>query len=175
MSFGHVTMKVNGEDVSIDIEADLGIGDLSLSMERAAAQMGFWGEVWAAAEAEKERVDAHYRRWRAQQGEAILAADSKVAEWKVKQAIEADPKFIQYKESIAKSIHNATLSKSLYESFKTKASILQSKGAMARAEREASGMTTKSSGGERHERPTPEESERRVSSMKEAFAKKKST
>jgi hypothetical protein len=73
-------------------------------------------------------------------------------------------------------MHNTTMSKAIYESFRTKASILQSKGAMARAELDATGMTTKRTEA-KAERSVESEAERavRVSAMKAMNAKKKAT
>ncbi len=141
-AFRKIAIKVDGKDVTIDIKVKLGIFDITEGMDKVAAEMAYWGSVWAAAEKEQIEVDAAYRRWRAQKGEAALSRDPKMAEWKVKQAIEANPSFVEFKTALAVAKRNATLSKSTFESYKTKASMLQSKGAMSRAELDATSMRT---------------------------------
>jgi hypothetical protein len=172
MSFGQVSMSVNDEKVTINVDEQLEIHDLSLEMDQVAARMAYWGDVWAAAEAERERADAYYRKWRAELGQKILAANDKAAEWKVRQDIEADSAFYKLKDAIASATYNATMAKVIYESFRTKASILQSKGAMARAEIDSTGMTTK-----REAKSTSTESERaaKVDAMRTINAKKKTS
>ena len=96
-----VTMKIEGKDIVVDLDAELEIHDVSEDQKRVAAQMGWWASVWAAAENERVRVDAFYRRWRAGEGKAILDKDPKLAEWKVRQYVEADPKFAKLKEALA--------------------------------------------------------------------------
>ena len=142
MSFSLVTIKVDGKEVSVDTRVKLGIVDISEGMDKVAAEMAYWGSVWAAAEKESIEVEAAYRTWRAQFAERVLAEDPKLAEWKVKQKIESDPRFIKFKTAQAVAKRNATVTKSTFESYKTKASMLQSKGAMSRAELDATSMRT---------------------------------
>jgi len=59
------------------------------------------------------------------------------AEWKVKQAIEADPTFLKLKGKLALAKRNTIMLRAHYEAFRTKASILQSKGAQQRKEERA--------------------------------------
>jgi hypothetical protein len=146
--FGKMEIEVDGKAVDIDLAADLTIDDLSKDMDEVAAKMAYWGAVWAAAEAEAERVDTHYRSWRAEYGRQLLEANEKLAEWKVKQEIEASPKFKRYKEGVAIATRNKTMLRAIFESWRVKASQLQSKGAMARAELDSTGMHTKSSEGD---------------------------
>lgn len=141
--FGTVNLKVNGRDVQADIEAELMVGELNSAMDEVAAKMAYWGALWGEAEAEQERVDAQYRFWRASFGRQLREADPKAAEWKITQEVEGNPKFTRYKDAVASAQRNVTVLKVVYESFRTKASILQSKGAMLRAELEATGMATK--------------------------------
>lgn len=146
--FGKMELEVDGKPVAIDLEADLTIDDLSKDMDEVAAKMAYWGSVWAAAEAEKLQVDTSYRAWRAEYGRQLLEANEKLAEWKVKQEIEASPKFKRYKKGISVAIRNATMLKANFESWKVKASQLQSKGAMQRSSLDATGMHTKESSSE---------------------------
>lgn len=145
MGFGIVKIEVDGKPVEADLDEQLEIGDVSSDMERVAAQMAYWGAVWASAEAEKLSADAYYRQWRADAGKTLLESEAKLAEWKVKQEIEAQSKFAKIKQGLATATRNATLCKAIYESFKTKASMLQSKGAMLRSELDATGMSTRDS------------------------------
>jgi hypothetical protein len=143
MGFGKIEIKVDGQPVKGDVDELLEIGDVSEDMDKVAAQMAYWGAVWASAESEKEQADSYYRQWRANKGKELLEANDKLAEWKTRQEIESDPKFMKIKQGLATAIRNATLCRALYESFRTKANILQSKGAMMRAELDATGMHTK--------------------------------
>lgn len=136
------TITIDGEEIDVD-RSELAITDLDADMTKAASQMAYWGGLWGAAEAEKVSADAAYRTWRAEYGKQVLEADPKLAEWKVKQQIEASKKFSVHKERIATSVRNASVLRAMYESFRSKCSLLQSKGAMARAELEATGMNTK--------------------------------
>jgi hypothetical protein len=138
-----VDMVINGEPIKVDVAKMLDINDLSDDMDKVASQMGYWGSLWAAAEGERELADAFYRQWRAQTGKKIVDADSKMAEWKVRQAIEAHSKFIEIKGKLSQAIHNATLCKTVCEAWRIKSNMLQSKGAMMRAELDSTGMSTK--------------------------------
>ena len=135
-------IKVRGEEVKVDRDKLMLIKDVSRDMDRIASLMSYWGEVWAAAEQERIEVDGYYRQWRANKGIEIAEAEPKLAEWKVKQRIEADETFYKLKQGIALATRNATIAKTTYESLKTKGSMLQSKGAMMRAEMDSTGMHT---------------------------------
>lgn len=145
--FDKIEVVVDGEKVLVDIASELEIVDISTEMSQVAAKMSWWGNVWGAAEEEAERVDSHYRHWRAQMGQKIMGADPKTAEWKVKQEIEADPAFIKFKEAHAKALGNVTRVRGVFEAFKAKANQLQSKGAREREELGATGMVTRSAPG----------------------------
>jgi len=134
---------VDGKPIDIDISADLTIQDVSDDMDRVAALMGYWGAIWAAAEEEKLNMDAHYRIWKAQQTKTIMSKDHKLALPKIAALIEADSNFKLLKASQARAVKNVIIAKSHFESFRVKASILQSKGAFLRAEHDATSMTTK--------------------------------
>ena len=170
MSFNKIDITVNGERLEVDLNVELEITDISEGMKKVAAQMAFWGSVWAAAEGEMEKVDAFYRKWRAETSRKIAAANEKLAEWKLKQEVEAQPKFLEYKDAIAKSITNATLARSVFEAFKIKANVLQSKGARERAELDSTGMTTRSA---EPTRRRDDDAEERVSAMKDINKKRK--
>jgi len=164
MSFSQVELVVNGDKVQVDLEEILSIQDISRDMDQVASQMSYWGAVWAAADEESQRADAHYRKWRAETGQRILSANEKTAEWKVKQDIESDETFLKLKSSLAQAAHNVTLAKAIFEAFKIKANMLQSKGAMARAELDSTGMATKV---EAPKRSSGEDEERKLREKEE--------
>ena len=172
MGFGDVKIKVDGLPVEANLDEELEIDDVSTDMDKVAAQMAYWGAIWAAAQGEQEAADAYYRQWRANKGKALLESDGKLAEWKTRQEIEADPKFMKIKQGLATAIRNATLCRAIYESFRTKANMLQSKGAMMRSELDATGMHTKRSttkrGGELDDKRASNKA-----AMKDIFKKKK--
>ena len=141
--FDKLDVVVDGENVLVDLEAELEIVDISTEMSQVSAKMSWWGNVWGAAEEEAARVDAHYRHWRAQMGKRIMDADPKTAEWKVKQEIEADAAFIKFKEAHAKALGNVTRVRGVFEAFKAKSNQLQSKGAREREEFGAKSMFTR--------------------------------
>lgn len=135
-------LTVMGEEVELD-RTQLLITDIGEDMDTVAAQVSYFGTLWAEAEREEMAADTYYRAWRAQQGEKLLAADPKLAEWKVRQMIEADPTFSTIKEQLALARRNSIALRGHFEAFKVKASILQSKGAMKRAEMESTGIGTR--------------------------------
>ncbi len=136
---GKSTITVQGEGVTVD-RAELVVYERNIDeeMDRVAAQISYWGEMHAAAEQELMEADAHYRGWRAKLGEEMLEGVAKPpAEWKVKQAIEASPKFVEIKGRLALAKRNAIMLRTHCEAFRVKASILQSKSAMQRREEKA--------------------------------------
>jgi hypothetical protein len=182
--FKRFSITVNGIQVELDVDLDLHVGALSGDMDKVASQMGFWGAVWAAAAEEHANVTAQYRRWRAQKAEAVLAVDKKLAEWKVKNKIEADPQFLAMKAAQAKAERHVILARAVFDSFDKKSNQLQSKGAMSRSELDATGMATPTTKPKRRRtkvKPTkhaPAEGDERTAKMKDMFGgkgKKKAT
>lgn len=137
------SIMVDGKKIKVNLDNELEITNISEDQSKVAAQMAYWSSVWSAAEAEKIMVDASYRRWRAQTGRKIIEREPKIAEWKVKQKIEAHSMFMKMKQAISIAASNAIIAKGIFESFRIKANALQSKGAQARAELDATGMTTR--------------------------------
>jgi len=164
MSF--VKMTVDGQEISIDLDAELEIGDVSSDMDRIAAQMAYWGSVWASAEYERVRVEAHYRNWKANRKQAIAAQNSKLAEWKVTQEVQSSDEYVKLYRAQAEAIKNSTLAKAIFESHRIKANMLQSKGAMMRSELDATGMSTP-------KKETTKKPDHRVGKMKDTFKKSK--
>lgn len=144
MSFKKTKIKVNGVIVELDIARELEIGDVSNDMDKVASQIAYWGAIWASAEQESASADWYYRKWRASQGRKIALKNEKLAEWKVRQLLESNDDFSRIKKGIADAAENVIIAKTTYEAFKFKASMLQSKGAMMRAEMDSTGMHTPS-------------------------------
>jgi hypothetical protein len=143
--FLDIDITVNGENINVNIEEDLKIIDISRDMDMVSSQIAFWGSVWAAAEEEELKAKAYYRNWKAKVGEKLVNSDNKLAEWKIRQKLEALDEFKVVKEGLALASRNVLLAKTVFESFKAKASMLQSKGAMMRSELDSTSMKTKSS------------------------------
>jgi len=144
--FARQKIKVEGQKVEVLIMgsgAELPIGpNLSEEMDRVAAQLGYWGAVLAAAAGELKKVDAWYRKFRADVTNECLAGDPKMAEWKVKARIEGTKGFLEWKEAIALAERNMRLCEAMVRAYDKKANQLQSKGAKMRTELNAQGMTT---------------------------------
>lgn len=60
----------------------------------------------AKKQAELVRVKAEYRHWRATEGARLLDADPKMAQWKIDQAIEANPEFMAHKVNEANIVRD---------------------------------------------------------------------
>ena len=144
MAFAQRTITVMGQavDVNVGPTGDLPIADLTPDMDKVAAQMAWWAVVQAAAEREKIQTDARYRSWRAAMTNKILEEQKGLAEHKVKALIEADLKFLEFKEAIAIAEENAIIARGQFLAFDKKGAMLQSRGAMARRELARQGMTT---------------------------------
>lgn len=169
-SFNKVDITVNGEQIVLDLEEELQIKDLSSDIANVAAKMAIWGNILAAAEAEQESVDSHYRHWRATLGNKLLAANDKASEWKVKQEIEAAPEFLKFKEAIAKALQHATLASKTYDAFKTFSFALQNAGENARTEM-SSGMAIRTEPAPKRERDVSAS----VSAMRDLNRKKRTS
>ncbi len=155
-----IEMEINGKPVDVDLDDLLVITDVGNDMDMVAAQMSFWASLHAEAEAEKIKVDTYYRNWRAKVGQKLLETDPKLAEWKVRQLIESHRNFEALKEAISRAAHNTTVTRGIYESLRTKANMLQSKGAMMRAELDATGMSTPTSDKKRSPRAAAKDRDR---------------
>lgn len=177
MNFGKREIVVMGQVVELNVDADLPIADISADMDKVAAQMAWWGSVWAAAEREKIDADAYYRRWRAQKTNDVLAADPKLAEWKLKAAIEADENFVKLKAALAQAEENTLLARNVFLSLDKKANQLQSRGAAARQTMAREGMATpaesRSASFEASDVGAPDDVSARVERLKEINRAKK--
>jgi len=160
--FLDIDIVVNGERVHVNIEEDLKITDISKDMDMVPSQIAYWGSLWAAAEEEELKAKAYYRNWKAKAGEKLVNNDNKLAEWKIRQKLEALDEFKVIKEGLSSASSNVLLAKIVYESFKAKASMLQSKGAMMRSELDSTSMKTKSTLNKEIEKTKKKETLKRV-------------
>lgn len=140
-----VKLVIDKEEIEIDLEEELQIFDVGEDQTKVAAQMAYWGSVWASAKSEAVRIDALYRGWRAKMAKGQLENNPKMSDTKIKYLIEADGRFKSLKDAIAEAEKNIVSSHAIFESFRSKAAVLSSKGAMDRAIFERTGMVTKSS------------------------------
>lgn len=176
----YIDILVAGQRVESDIQAELTITHVDKELRVVPAQMNRWAAVWAAAEAEYAQIDAQYRAWRGSMVEAILSGDPKRAEWKVRAEIEADPQFMKFKNALALALRNKTRSHAIFQSFETKARLLQTKGANARAELSKTGggsYVTDEDEDEGDESPPPTKVTRaaRTQRLKDKMRKKRET
>lgn len=137
-----IEMTVDGNLIQFDENSELVIGDVSEDMNKVAAQMAYWGSIWAAAEQERILIEVHYRQWKAKVKFDILASQPKLAEWKVQTEMQTMPEYGRLYTAQAAAVRNATLAKSIFESHRIKANMLQSKGAMMRSELDSTDMKT---------------------------------
>lgn len=138
-----ITFKLNGEDVTLDVGVDTAAGDIDQDMETIASKIAWYGECLAAAEASATIADTNYRTWRATTSRNTAARQPQAPEHKLKAAVEADPAFGQHKERIAHAEALVTKLKYAVIALQVKAQILPSRGAKARDELRATGMSTR--------------------------------
>ena len=134
-NLNNLPMTVGGILVTAD-DTKLVVDDIDDGHRKVAAQMSWWGKVWAEAVKEAAQADAHYRHWRAQQFHAIEAdkATKGLPEWKIKAHIESQKGFLEFKYALAQAEANVITAKTQFDSFAEKARQVQSMGAKAREE-----------------------------------------
>ena len=142
-NLGIVEFEVDGETVSLDLDNDFDIEDIDQGMSKTSALIAYFGVVYGAAVRKEKMVTARYRHWKAQRGAGITDVEPKMAQTKVNQIVEGDPDFLVHKDRQADAARNVEALRRIVEAFAVRASLLQSKGAMNRAEFMATGMTTK--------------------------------
>lgn len=157
INFALRKIKVSGTIIEVDTAKELRIVDLSDDMSMVASQMAWWASVRAEALKEQAKLDAQYRRWRAQK---TLSLDPKLAEYMKKAHIESDSEFMAHKNKLADNIDAVDLATGMFEAFSKKGNILQSRGAMKRDEMSKQGMTTRKGGAEAPDDAEPESSPR---------------
>ena len=129
-----VAILVEGKRRILDIDADLASGDLDEDMQAVPGLLGWYTQLLAAARAHAEKCDAKYRAWRAETQREYLTDDPRLAEWKAKAAVEAEPAFKEHKDAIAEANALATRIDGAVWALREKANMLRSRGAMLRAE-----------------------------------------
>jgi hypothetical protein len=117
-------------------------GELDSDMKVLPGRLAWFGRLAGIVRGEVTKADAAYRRWRAVYTNQILEADSKVAEWKMKAAIESHPDFIAHKNRLAELEEMQETLFRVLKALETKGDLMQSRGANIRAELERLGMNT---------------------------------
>jgi hypothetical protein len=168
-----ICIVVCGELIEADLKSQIDIGDVSTDMKRVGSQINYWGGILAAARAERSQIDAMYRRWRARQVNAILAAEKSLAEWKVNARVNAMDTFMSYKNADAIAERNVIRLEHVVKSFTTKANQLPSEGSHKRDEWRAHGMNTKVSPEPPSKKTTGDEREARKNRVREKISNKK--
>jgi len=138
-----IEVSIDGADVVLDVDYDTSITDLDTDMDQVASKIAWYGRVLAAAEESALRVDTLYRQWRAVMTNNALGKGN-LSEFKIKAVIEADPKFVLFKNQIGSSEALVTRLQKALIALQVKANILPSRGAKARDELRATGMSTPS-------------------------------
>lgn len=131
MTHARRSITVNGTVVEVDAAA-FEISDIDEAQRTSASTMAYWASVCGSAESEAAAADAHYRKWRAEATNAIIARDPKAPEWKVKAAIEAHPDFLRLKTAMANATDNVVTSARMFDAASKRANLAQSVGAYER-------------------------------------------
>lgn len=139
-----VKVRVDGEVVELDITAETAIvrEQLDEDMDRIASRIAWYGRLLSVLVAHRDSCDDRYRHWRATKAQDVLSRDAKVAEWRVKMSIEADPQFPSHREAIRKANELVIRIEKAIDALEIKAGLLRSIGARERAELESTGMST---------------------------------
>jgi hypothetical protein len=123
-----ITLVVDGEDQTIDLDEVMVIVDPDEDRRKVAADIAWWGELWARAVEAAEIADAEYRHWSGASMNAAVSTDGKApAEWKVKATVEGSDEFLTMKKRIAAACGNVTRTKAVFEAYCHKAELLRQK------------------------------------------------
>lgn len=141
----YIEVTVDGRAVALDVDADTAITveTLDADMEAIPGLLAWYGRVLAAAIRQRDTLDDRYRAWRATRTQHELGRDAKIAEHKIKAAIEADRGFLLHRAAMAAAEELVTRLAKAHAALEVKADVLRSLGANARAELEAHGMATR--------------------------------
>lgn len=139
---GKQEVIVDGKPVVFDLDKDFEIDDLDEGMRTTPAMIAYTGSLHAAAKEEEMMISGDYRSWKAKRIAEALLDDPKAAQWKIIANIEASDEFFQVKRKQAKAAFNVELLHWIVESYRVKASLLQSLGAKDRAAFGATDMST---------------------------------
>ncbi len=133
---------VDGKPVVFDLDKDFLIDDIDEGMRTTPSMLAYAGVLYAAAKEEEELISGAYRSWKAKRIAEALLDDPKTAQWKIIVAIEASDEFHEVKRRQAKAVFNVEALRWIVESYRVKASQLQSLGATNRAAFDATDMNT---------------------------------
>lgn len=173
--FVTVDIKINGERIQAPVVTDLTIDEIGEDLDMVAAQMGYWSNVWAEAQEILDAADASYRSWRGNMGMKILEDEPKLAEWKVKDLVDASPQFLEHKAKIARAQKHVNICRGLFDAFAKKANVLQSRGANEREQLARTGAYVKGDPETRHQDNEARQVERqqRADKVRGIFSRKK--
>lgn len=125
-----------------DVTQELSVDDIGGDMDKVAAQIAYYGSMAASAKSLAAKLEAEFKVWKARSIQEILRADPKLAEWKTKALIESRDEYRSFAVQIAEAHHNEESLWAVYNAFRAKVNVLQSRGAMARDEVGATGLHT---------------------------------
>lgn len=126
--------NIDGREINVHLSLrDLEIGnDFVREMATLPSLMGLVGELIADVTDAYQTADAEYRQWRGRQVGAVLAADAKLAEWKVKADVDADEEFAEHKRTIAGYEGDLEFLRGFQESLRAKSLMLNARVNMLR-------------------------------------------
>jgi len=142
-SLNVITIPVDGQETTLDVESDTSINDLTEDMDVIAPTIAWYGRVLAAARRAAERTDDEAKIWKAKFNDNLLSTDGKVAEWKAKAQMESHPQFARLREDCRAAWELVNRLDTALQALLIKADMLRSRGAWERAEMSATGMTTR--------------------------------
>jgi hypothetical protein len=119
-----IKLLVNGEVQELDLQEILVIKNPDAEREEAAAQVAWWGAVWAASVETAALADTEYRHWKGVSIRSLIDADPKLAEWRVSAMVESSPEWKELKTRAAAAERYANAAKAVFEAWNTKADIL---------------------------------------------------
>ena len=125
-----------------DVTKDLMVTDLSEDMSKVAAQIAYYGGQAGSTNALVSKLEVEFKSWKAKTAQEVLKAEPKMAEWKTKAIVEGRDECVTFVNKIAEAQKNADGLWAVYNGFRAKVNMLQSKGAMMREELGATGLQT---------------------------------
>jgi len=129
-----ITVLISGKAVVMDVEADTESLDMDEDMSTVAGTIAWYTQVLAAARQHCDLVEARYRVWQSKQLKEYVIDDPKVAEWKAKAALNAEPEFMEHKTAQAEAWALVNRLDGAVKALAVKADMLRSRGAMLRTE-----------------------------------------
>lgn len=117
-------LEIDGQTVELNQE-ELLIHDAQTEASKASSAIFYWGSVGAAIRQKLEAARADYRHLRANSIIEALAAEPKLAEWKVSAAFEATEAFRHAKSVIEHWQRLYDQAQAIYQACLSKASMIQ--------------------------------------------------